>query len=111
MCERTQLKVGHILRKESGRLGAAPWPPPGPPLVQGQWAPGPEGGHLQRPQHGGALSSKRMYKLERAPPSHPRHPSSLASRSGWCGDLLCHLLDRPDALHLLIAHNDLPDGV
>ena len=50
-------------------------------------------------------------ETKRSRPTHPRHPRSLNGRSGRCCDLLGHLLNCPDALHLLVAQDDLPDGI
>ena len=113
MQKKAKLSSTPLLRNESGRLGAAPWPPPGPPRFKAN-------GHLDlwKDTYGVQAqmceSSKRMQngvKRKRSKPSHPRHPPSLGRPSGSCRDLLGHLLDRPDALHLLIAQDDLPDGI
>ena len=99
--------------QQVGRLGAAPWPPPGPPRFRAN-------GHLDLGEDTYGVQARMCRELKmdakwgetkRSRPTHPRHPRSLNGLSGRCRDLWGHLLDRPDALDLLVAQDDLPDGV
>ena len=57
MREKAKRNVGPLLRNESSRLGAVPWPPPGPPLFRAN-------GHLDLGEDTYGVQARRCEKLK-----------------------------------------------